>query len=294
MKIAVCSGKGGTGKTTVATNLAVTASRIGRSTAYLDCDVEEPNGWLFLLPEILQTLPVEVSVPVVDHEKCTACGKCGQICRFSAIVAMGTEVLTFPELCHGCGGCWEVCPVGAVSQGHRRTGQVEIGRAGDLQCVTGKLRIGEAMSPPVIQAVKQSAPVAEMTFLDSPPGTSCPVIASIRGADMVLLVTEPTPFGLNDLKLAVEMVRALALPFAVVINRAGIGDGRTQAFCGEEGIEILSEIPDQRQVAKAYSRGELACDVLAGYSLQCEDLLEAITQRAASEDRSTGPGGSRP
>ncbi len=291
MRIAVCSGKGGTGKTTVATNLAVTASRTGRSTAYLDCDVEEPNGWLFLLPEIQKTLPVEVSIPAVDHEKCTACGKCGQICQFSAIVAMGTEVLIFPELCHGCGGCWEVCPVGAVSEAHRRTGEIEFGRSGDLYCVTGKLRIGEAMSPPVIHAVKLSAPEVEVTFLDAPPGTSCPVIEAIGGVDLVLLVTEPTPFGLNDLKLAVEMIRALGLPFAVVVNRAGIGDGRTQAFCQEEGIEILSEIPDDREVAKAYSRGELACDSIPAYSRRCEHLLEAVTQRAATDGLAAGPRG---
>ena len=273
MRIAITSGKGGTGKTTVATNLAVTAARAGRSVGYLDCDVEEPNGFLFLKPRINDTRPVNVSIPKVDLAKCSGCGQCGRICQYSAIVSMNKQVLVFAELCHGCGGCWRVCPTGAITESHRQTGQLELGKAGDVQCVQGLLNIGEVMSPPVIAAVKDAAPEVDILIIDSPPGTSCPVIESVRGSDFVLLVTEPTPFGLNDLKLAVEMIRALQLPFAVVINRADVGDGETRQYCQRQRIDVLAEIPDDRQVAEAYSRGEMACDAIPQYREIYGDLL---------------------
>jgi len=283
MRIAVSSGKGGTGKTTVATNLAATAARAGHSAAYLDCDVEEPNGFLFLKPEVDETRPVNVSIPKVDAAQCTHCGQCGEICQYSAIVPMGEKVLVFPELCHGCGGCWLVCPAGAVTETHRQTGELSIGLASGVQCVQGVLNIGEVMSPPVIAAVKASAPAADVLVIDSPPGTSCPVIESVRDSDFVLLVTEPTPFGLNDLKLAVEMIRALALPFGVVINRADVGDGETKAYCDDEGIDVLAEIPDDREVAEAYSRGELACDAVPRYRQLYTDLLDRLTDTVAAD-----------
>ena len=219
MKIAVASGKGGTGKTTVATNLAYVASRNGQSVAYLDCDVEEPNGHIFLKPVITNSKPVGNLIPRVDAEKCTHCGKCGEICRFSAIVCLGEKVLVFPELCHACGGCMLVCPVEAITEVPREMGKLETGNAGPIRFVRGLLNIGEAMSLPVIKEVRAAVPKAELVIVDAPPGTSCPVIESVRGCDFVLLVTEPTPFGLNDLKLAVEMVRALGLPFGIVINK---------------------------------------------------------------------------
>jgi len=279
MRIAITSGKGGTGKTTVATNLAVTAARAGRSVGYLDCDVEEPNGFLFLKPRINDTRPVNVSIPKVDLAKCSGCGQCGRICQYSAIVSMNKQVLVFAELCHGCGGCWRVCPTGAITESHRQTGQLELGKAGDVQCVQGLLNIGEVMSPPVIAAVKDAAPDVDILVIDSPPGTSCPVIESVRGSDFVLLVTEPTPFGLNDLKLAVEMIRALQLPFAVVINRADVGDGETRQYCQRQRIDVLAEIPDDRQVAEAYSRGEMACDAIPTYRELYGDLLDSLTKR---------------
>jgi MinD superfamily P-loop ATPase len=192
---------------------------------------------------------------------------------------MNKQVLVFPELCHGCGGCWLVCPTGAIAESHRQTGQVESGRAEDVQCVQGLLNIGEVMSPPVIAAVKQAAPEVEVLVLDSPPGTSCPVIESVRDSDFVLLVTEPTPFGLNDLTLAVEMVRALKLPFAVVINRADIGDRETEAYCASQRIEVLAEIPDDREVAEAYSRGQMACDAIPRYRQLYVGLLGRILER---------------
>jgi len=282
VKIAVASGKGGTGKTTVATNLALVASLDGRSVAYLDCDVEEPNGALFLKPQISETRPVEVSIPEVDSSKCTACGQCGQICQYSAIVVMKGDVLVFPELCHGCAGCWLVCPTGAIAESHRQTGQLELGQAGEVQFVQGLLNIGEVMSPPVIGAVKAAAPDVDFLVFDSPPGTSCPVIESVRDADLVLLVTEPTPFGLNDLKLAVEMVRALELPFAVVINRADMGDDQTRQYCRQEGIDVIAEIPDDRQVAEAYSRGEMMCEAIPKYRDLYGDLLTELEKRVAA------------
>lgn len=281
MRIAIASGKGGTGKTTVATNLAVTASRAGRSVGYLDCDVEEPNGALFLNPEITEVRPVNVSVPSVDAQKCTGCGLCGDICQYSAILSMNGRVLTFPELCHGCGGCWLVCPSGALVESKRSTGQLEFGLAGDIQCIQGLLDIGQAMSPPIIAAVKAASPDVDLLILDSPPGTSCPVIESVRGSDFVLLVTEPTPFGLHDMKLAVAMLRAMELPFGVVINRAD-GGQLTHEYCREEQVEILAEIPDDRLVAEAYSRGELASDAVPIYRDGMKELLEAIDQRSGS------------
>lgn len=279
MKIAISSGKGGTGKTTVATNLAVVAARSGRGVAYLDCDVEEPNGALFLKPKFDGAEAVSVSVPTVDMEECCHCGRCGEICQYSAIVSMNKQVLVFPELCHGCAGCWLVCPTGAIRESYRQTGQLEQGMAGDIHCIQGLLNIGEAMSPPVITAVKNAAPNVAVTIVDSPPGTSCPVIESVRDADFVVLVTEPTPFGLHDLKLAVEMVRALKLPFAVVINRADVGDDLCRQYCRGEGVDIIAEIPDDRRIAQAYSRGDMACDVIKEYGEIFSNLLTQIETR---------------
>jgi len=282
MRIAVSSGKGGTGKTTVATNLAVTGARMGRSVGYLDCDVEEPNGALFLKPQFGEPTPVHVSVPTVDLDQCNGCGECARICQYGAIAAMDRNVLVFAELCHGCGGCWLVCPTGAITESHRETGRLEQGLAGEVHCVQGLLNIGEVMSPPVIAAVKRAAPDVDLLIVDSPPGTSCPVIESVRGSDFVLLVTEPTPFGLNDLKLAVEMVRVLHLPFAVVINRADVGDGETRQYCAAQHIRVLAEIPDDRRVAEAYSRGEMACDALPAYRDLYRELLTELTETVAA------------
>ncbi len=285
MKIAVASGKGGTGKTTVSANLAVAASRRGQRVAYLDCDVEEPNGHIFLKPAITHHEPVGMLIPRVDEDRCTLCGKCGEICEFSAIVCVGRKVLLYPELCHACGGCWLVCPEDAITEITREMGVLETGRAGSIQFVQGLLNIGEAMSPPVIKAVRAAAVDADLIIIDAPPGTSCPVIESTRDCDFVVLVTEPTPFGLNDLKLAVEMVRALKLPFGVVINRAGIGDHSVQAYCRKNEIRILAEIPDDRRIAEAYSRGELICDALPGYAAMFAGLLHEITHEATDSAR---------
>jgi MinD superfamily P-loop ATPase len=277
-KIAIASGKGGTGKTTIATNLAAVASRNSIRVAYLDCDVEEPNGALFLKPRIEEKRPVNVSVPGVQEGMCTGCGLCRDICQYGAVAVVNRNVLVFPELCHGCAGCWMVCETSALVESQRTIGQIEIGRAEKVDFVQGILNIGEAMSPPVIRQVKTAAVDADLQVIDSPPGTSCPVIESIRDADYVVLVTEPTPFGLNDLVLAVETVRTLVLPFGVVINRSDTGDGQTLDFCREQGIDILAEIPDDRRVAEAYSRGELACDTVQDYSTIFASLVKRLLE----------------
>ena len=280
MRIAIASGKGGTGKTTVATNLAYVASRNGRTVAYLDCDVEEPNGHIFLKPQIENVTAVCNPVPRVDPQTCTLCGKCGDICQYSAIVCVGQKVLVFPELCHACGGCAEVCPVGAITELPREVGTVEAGRSGGIGFVQGCLNIGEALSPLVIRAVKQAQPEADLVIADAPPGTSCPVIEAVRGSDYVVLVTEPTPFGLNDLKLAVEMIRALDLPCGVVINRADLGNSQTREYCEAQRIEILADIPDDRRIAETYSRGEMVCDALPDYQPVYAKILQRATREA--------------
>jgi MinD superfamily P-loop ATPase len=262
LRIAVASGKGGTGKTTIATNLAVVLAETEASVAYVDCDVEEPNGHIFLKPTITQTLEVSIPVPSIDEARCTLCGACGNACRYSAIVALPTKLLTFPKLCHGCGGCSLACSVGAIREVPRVTGVVETGVSGRLGFLRGRLDIGEAMAPPVIRAVLAAAPENSTLVLDAPPGTSCPTIESVKTADVVLLVTEPTPFGLHDLKLAVAMLRELGLPFGVVINRTGIGDGAALDYCATERIPVLLEVANDRAVAHAYSRGELAIHAL--------------------------------
>jgi len=281
MRIAVASGKGGTGKTTVATNLAFVASQDGRSAAYLDCDVEEPNGAIFLKPQIQQGQPVGTPVPKVDLDKCTGCGKCGKICQYSAILAMNKTVLTFPELCHGCGGCRLVCPAGAIAEDQHEIGRLQVGQAGSVQFVQGILNVGQARGSSLIRAVKLAAPQADLLIVDCPPGTSCPVIEAVRSSDYVLLVTEPTPFGLNDLTLAVETVRALKIPFGVVINRADVGDNQTKNYCRQQRIDVLAEIPDDRQVAEAYSRGEMICEVIPKYRDLYSDLLNQVKTRIA-------------
>jgi len=285
MKIAVASGKGGTGKTTVATNLAYVASRNGHSVAYLDCDVEEPNGHIFLKPHITESRTIGTLIPQVDETQCIQCGKCGEICQYSAIVCIGEKVLVYPELCHGCGGCALVCPVDAIREVTREMGLLQAGHAGEIQFVHGVLNIGEVMSPPLIKAVQAAAPEVDLVIVDAPPGTSCPVIESVKDSDFVVLVTEPTPFGLNDLKLAVEMVRALDLPFAVVITRADLGDRATPAYCEENDIRILAEVRDDRRIAEAYSHGTIACTAIPEYGSLFLRLLGDIKREAEESAR---------
>lgn len=283
VNIAIASGKGGTGKTTLAVNLAAAAARRGRSVAYLDADVEEPNGHLFLHPEIDQREPVSLLVPQVHEEACNECGLCGQSCQYSAIVCLGAKPLVFPELCHGCGGCALACPRRAIIEVPYPIGRVETGRAKGVAFVQGVLDVGQAKSPPVIRAVKAAAPSVDWQIIDAPPGTACPVVTAVRGADLVLLVTEPTPFGLHDLRLAVETVRRLGPAAAVVINRAGIGDDRVARYCREEGLGVWAEIPDDRRIAEAYARGRMVGEAVPEFGRVMESLLERLEAWSSRE-----------
>jgi MinD superfamily P-loop ATPase len=273
MKVAIASGKGGTGKTTVAVNLVQV---IPKPVQLLDCDVEEPNCSLFLEPEIEQSETIGIPIPSVDEELCTACGECGDFCEFNAIISLGAAPLVFPELCHGCGGCTKVCPTRAISEVERPIGVVEKGRVGDIGFIQGRLNVGEAMAPPLIAAVKERAGKGGTTIIDSPPGTSCPVIEAVRDCDIVVLVTEPTPFGLADLVLAVGAVREMGIPFGVVINRSGIGDDRVSEYCSSENIPLLLEIPNDRRVAEAYSRGKTIVEGLPQLTPAFETLWRRI------------------
>lgn len=287
MRIAIASGKGGTGKTTLAVGLALTA---GQPLQLLDCDVEEPNCHLFLRPEFTESRVVGIPVPQVDETRCTACGRCGEICQYNAIVSLRTVPLVFPELCHGCGGCARVCPEDAIREVEREIGVVERAQCGPVDFAHGRLRVGEALSPPLIRAVLALGRDDDgITLIDAPPGTACPVVAALRGADCVVLVTEPTPFGHNDLTLAIEVVRKLGIPHGVVINRAGSGDDRVGRYCQEESIPILQEIPDDRRVAECYSRGEVPATALPEHGALYHELFEHILELAGGEARARGP-----
>ena len=273
MIISIASGKGGTGKTTVATNLALA---LGQGVELLDCDVEEPNAHLFLKPEMERDEIMSTPIPRVDMDACSLCRKCSEICRFSAIAVAGSRVLVFPELCHSCGGCLVVCPEGAISEVGRELGTISVGHRKGIGFINGRLRVGEAMSPPLIKRVRALRDPERITLIDAPPGTSCPVIAAMQGADFIVLVTEPTPFGLHDLQLAVEAVRLLAIPCGLVINRADIGDDEVLAYAERERLPVLLTIPFDRRIAEAYSRGELMVEALPEWRQRFVDVYGRI------------------
>ena len=279
MKIAIASGKGGTGKTTIATNLACSIARTGKTVQYLDCDVEEPNGHIFLKPDIEETQNITIGVPEVDTEKCNGCGKCGQLCQYSAIICLKDKAMVFDQLCHSCGGCMLVCPTGAVTEKQKEIGFADFGTANGVKFGQGRLKIGDIHTPQLIKRVKKNSLDEGVVIIDVPPGTSCPVIEAVKGVDFVLLVTEPTPFGLNDLKLAVSMVRELKLPFAVVINQSDLGNDQVRQYCDGENIQIILEIPNDRRIAEAYSVGKMIVDVLPEYKKDFTDLYESVSQR---------------
>jgi MinD superfamily P-loop ATPase len=294
LSVAVASGKGGTGKTTVATSLAlaITSVRQGATGAvprragsaqrvqFLDCDVEEPNAGLFLKPNLAHQKEVGILIPEIDFDRCTFCGRCAEVCVWHAIAVVGRKVLVFPELCHGCGSCTLNCPEGAIREVLHVMGTLESGLAGPIGFGHGILNVGEAMAVPLIRQLKAGhRPDGDhaLTILDAPPGTSCPVVETMRGADFVLLVTEPTPFGLHDLRLAVQVARdELGLPVGVVVNRDGIGDAGVDDYCAAEGIPILMRIPLDRRIAAAVSGGEALVDALPEYRPQFVELYEQI------------------
>jgi MinD superfamily P-loop ATPase len=286
MIISVASGKGGTGKTLVATSLALSLKDSGK-VQLLDCDVEEPNDHVFLKPEITGSKNVSILVPKVDEEKCTYCGKCAEVCAYHAIAVLGNHVLTFPQLCHGCGACSYLCPEKAISEESRETGVVERGRSDGVGFVQGKLAVGEAMAPPVIRKVKEYAHNDGTVIIDVPPGTSCPVVEAIRGSDFCMLVTEPTPFGLNDLTLAVETVRELNIPCGVVLNRAGASNGIVVEYCQQERILVLLTIPLDTEIARLYSRGTPLVEGLPEWKDSFRQLFKSISEIVDERNRHT-------
>lgn len=279
MRVAVASGKGGTGKTTIATAMARIAAGRGLQAIYVDCDVEAPNGHLLLKPTIESRHPVTRLVPVVDEQSCDHCGACQDACQFGAIVCLPATVRVYPGLCKSCGACATACPRRAIDEQSSAVGCVEAGRSGNLRFVQGLLDVGQPRSIPVIEATKAAAAGdADLLVLDAPPGASCPVVTSIRGADLVLLVAETTPFGLADLEIVAETVQTLGLPVAVVINRCDLGNQGVADFCVARGIPVLAEIPQQRAVAEAYANGDLD-GVIGALAGALEALLDHVLER---------------
>jgi len=291
MIISVASGKGGTGKTTIAVNLVLALAKDqGKNVQFLDCDVEEPNAHLFLKPVITSSESVEIPVPKIDDKKCNYCGKCAAVCVFNAIAVTKNKVLVFPGLCHGCGACMLFCPEKAISEEGNEIGILEEGKAGSINFTHGRLNIGEPMAPPIIRKIKtkikkdyngnRSNDITNhhIILIDAPPGTSCPVIESIKGSDYTILVTEPTPFGLHDLILAVEVLKKLNIPHGVVLNKCDIGDHQVEEYCKKNNIPLLLFIPMDKEIAVAYSQGISIVQINSSYKQKFIQLFQKIAQ----------------
>ena len=286
MIISVASGKGGTGKTLVATSLALSLKDIDK-VQLLDCDVEEPNVHVFLKPIITRSETVSIPVPKVDEAKCTYCGKCTEVCVYNAMAVFKEKVLIFPELCHGCGACSYLCPEKAISEEGKEIGILELGSADGVEFAHGRLAIGEAMAPPIIRKVKEQASPSGTVIIDVPPGTSCPVVEAVKDTDFCLLVTEPTPFGLNDLVLAVETVRQLNIPCGVVLNRVGVGDNKVEEYCRKEDIPVLLTIPLDIEIARLYSRGITLVEGMPQWQQSFLELFDKIREIVNERSRGT-------
>jgi MinD superfamily P-loop ATPase len=275
--ISIASGKGGTGKTLVATSLAASLDRV----QLVDCDVEEPNAYLFFSDrEQIEKTECHVPVPVVDEAKCTHCGTCSDICAYHALAALPSQVLIFPELCHGCGGCILACPEKAISEGSRSVGEIFRARFGKTEIIWGELRLGEARTTPLIRAVKGMAK-GSLTIVDCPPGTSCSMVEAVLGSDFCLLVTEPTPFGLYDLDIALKVLEKMNIPRGVLVNKSGIGDKKVYQYLEKRGIPLLMEIPMERRIAELYSRGTIFVQEMPEWKARFRDLLENIKELAS-------------
>lgn len=283
MNLAVASGKGGTGKTTVAVNLALVMEQ-DQKIQLLDCDVEEPNAHIFLKPSFGSTCSAGIPVPEIDHERCSYCGRCAEVCAFNALAVIKENVLVFAELCHGCGACSYLCPQNAITEVQRIIGVVEEGAVSEMAFVHGRLNPGEAMSPPLINAVKRKIDPTALTIIDAPPGTSCPVVSTVRGCDYCLLVTEPTPFGLNDLDLAYQMLVKMNIPAGVVINRCDTGDESVEDYCRKFGLPVLLKIPWDRELAVLNARGEPAVYSLERLRRSFRELYDRIMERSGGGD----------
>jgi len=279
MKICVASGKGGTGKTTVAVNLA---AAIDEEVVLLDCDVEEPNANLFLKADFIDKEISYVKVPKVDESLCDGCGKCTEICEFKAIVVIEKVPMLFYDLCHSCGACYHICPQKAISEVDRRIGEINHYKKNNVQLYEGRLDIGVPMAPPIIKGLKRHIKNDKICILDAPPGTSCPTIETLKDCDVAILVTEPTPFGLNDLILAIEVTRQLNIPFGVVINRSDMGDDRVHNYLKEENIPLLMEIKHDIEIARLYSKGKVIVEEIPKYKemfLELKDKALALSKK---------------
>ncbi len=281
MIIAIASGKGGTGKTTIAVSLAIVLSDT-KQVCFLDCDVEAPNAHLSLKPEMSEKKHVTLPIPKVDMALCSLCGTCAQVCQYHAIAVAGRKVLVFPEICHGCGSCTLNCPEGAIHEIDHPLGILQAGTcAGNISFANGLLDIGQPLSVPIIHQLRRwdSGDVPDVTIIDSPPGASCPMVESIHGADYVILVTEPTPFGLHDLRLAHEVTRLLGIPAGVVINRDGIGDAEVDAYCQQEDLPILMRIPLDRALAAGLAAGRTMIEIQPEWYDRFASMAEKILAR---------------
>ncbi len=285
MIISIASGKGGTGKTTIAVNLALSLPE--GNVQLIDCDVEEPNSHLFLSPTIHQVTSMGIPVPRIDESKCTYCGKCAKVCEYHAMAVILKNVLVFDELCHGCGACSYLCPEKAIFEVKREIGIVQEGSADGVLFVNGVLNIGEPMASPLIRKTKEKIQKEKIVILDAPPGTACPVIETVKGSDFCLLVTEPTPFGLNDLELAVGMLEKLGIPKGVVVNKADVGDREVWDYCRSKDIAVLMEIPMDRRFAEAYSRGVPVVVERPSYMHKFKELFGKVEKLYESDRRRT-------
>jgi len=283
MIISIASGKGGTGKTTVAVNLALSQPK--GTVQLIDCDVEEPNSHLFLSPTIHQVTSMGIPVPRIDESKCTYCGKCAQVCEYHALAVILKNVLVFDELCHGCGACSYLCPEKAIFEVEREIGIIQEGSADGILFANGVLNVGEPMASPLIRKAKEKIQKDKIVILDAPPGTACPVIETVKGSDFCILVTEPTPFGLNDLELAVGMLEKLGIPKGVVVNKADVGDREVWDYCQSKNIPILMEIPMDRKIAESYSRGVPIVVEFPSYMQGFKNLFESVEKLHESNRR---------